>query len=279
MLKSINFWVVAISLAAIGWLAIDIVKHNLDWQKDVREELIITVQNMYSFNKEEKAKILDKVFERNQTYMFAIYVKCFLIVILLVAIPLFLRRLKKIEGFHIVKALGYSAILAAFVLSIKILFINRINTNDKIQFLSNAKAASIQELYNTNFKGKVVYVDFWGTTCGPCLEEFRNFTAPLKEKFKQREDISYLYIAQGNNFLWHNQVAKYKVEGAHLFVDEAQYEKLYRESISDSSEAITMPRYIILNKKGIVVEKNALRPSEKERLYDQLTQYLSATDN
>ena len=136
--------------------------------------------------------------------------------------------------------------MTCFVL-IKVLLVNSINTNSDVHILSlNPDETTFEKLYADHFKGKVVYVDFWGTTCGPCLAEFSNFTQPLKDKFKDRNDIGYLYVAQGNEYIWHEQIKKYNVTGYHLFAGGQQYEQLYKESTNDSM--ILMPHYLILDK-------------------------------
>ena len=84
MIKSRNFWIAATLIAVLPLLAIDIIQHYLDWQKDVRWELIDTVQNTYTLDRQQKASILDKVFERNQTLTFLIYIKSFCSLIFLV---------------------------------------------------------------------------------------------------------------------------------------------------------------------------------------------------
>lgn len=275
MIKSKYFWLAAIMTAIIPILAIDIIHHYLDWQKEVREELITVVQDLNSFSKPQKANILDKVFERNQTLTFLIYLKGFSILILLAFSFYFFRLYKKQQENKLLKSVIYTiAIIACFVLT-KVFLINRINTNEKIRFLTiNPNSSSLQQLYNDNFKGKLVYVDYWGTTCGPCLQEFRDFTKPLKDKFRQRDDIRYLYIAQGIEYLWHEQIKKYNIEGDHIFVDDIQYEKLYRNSTKDS--LVLMPHYLIIDKKGNIVESDARRPSDSDSLVLQLDKYLSA---
>jgi thiol-disulfide isomerase/thioredoxin len=274
MIKSRYFWLAAIAIAIIPILSIDIAQHYLDWQKEVREELIVLVQGLYSFNKQQKAKLLDKVFERNQTLMFLIYVKSFVILILLVFSFYFTKIYKRQESPKISKPFFYTLIFVACFTSIKIFLVNRINTNENIKFLTiNPNASSFQQLYNDNFKGKVLYVDFWGTTCGPCLQEFRDFTKPLKDKYRDRDNIRYLYIAQGNEYLWHEQIKKYKVEGSHVFVNEKQYDKLYKQSTNDST--VLMPHYLIIDKTGRIVEPNAKQPSDGDSLYFQLDKYLS----
>ena len=274
MIKSRYFWLAAIAIAIIPILSIDVAQHYLDWQKEVREELIVVVQNLYSFNKEQKASILDKVFERNQTLMFLIYVKSFVILILIVINFYFFRRYKRQESPKLLKPFFYTIIIVACFTLTKLFLINRINTDENIRFLTiNPTASSFQQLYNDNFKGKVLYVDFWGTTCGPCLQEFRDFTKPLKDKYRQRDDIKYLYIAQGSEYLWREQIKKYNVEGNHVLVDETQFEKLYKQSTNDST--VLMPHYLIIDKKGRVVEPNAKQPSDGDSLYLQLDKYLS----
>lgn len=232
------------------------------------------MQDVYPFNRQQKANILDKVFERNQTLMLLIYVKSFVILLLLTFTFYFFKRYRKQQSPRLLKPLFYTiAIVCCFTLT-KVLLINNINTNENIRFLTiTPGTSSFHQLYNDNFKGKVVYVDFWGTTCGPCLQEFRNFTKPLKDKYRQRDDIGYLYIAQGNKYLWHEQIKKYNVEGDHLFVNEIQYEKLYQQSTKDSF--VLMPHYLIIDKKGNIVELNAKRPSDSDSLYLQLDKYLA----
>lgn len=274
IIQSKNFWLGAILIAIVPLLAIDIMQHYLDWQKEVREELIVVVQNLYSFDRQQKAAILDKVLERNQTLMFLFYVKSASIILLLVSGFYFFKCYWKERKPKLLKPLFYTIILmACFTLS-KIFIVNRINTNENIKFLElDPGISSLQQLYNDNFRGEVVYVDFWGTTCGPCLQEFRDFTKPLKSRYKQRDDIEYLYISQGNEYLWQEQIRKYNIEGHHVFINETQYEKLYRQSTKDS--AILMPHYLIIDKRGSIAVRDAKRPSDKDSLYFELDKYLA----
>lgn len=274
MIKSRYFWIASIMVAVIPLFSIDIAQHHLDWQKEVREELITVVQNVYSFDTQQKATILDKVFERNQTLTFLIYIKCFSILVMLALCFYFFRIYKLQQRPNFLKPFLYNITLISCFILIKIFLVNRVNTNGNIQILTlSPETSSFQTLYNENFKGKVVYVDFWGTTCGPCLQEFRDFTKPLKDKYKLRRDISYLYVAQGNEYLWHEQIKKYNVEGTHLFVNQNQYESLYKQSTNDS--IVLMPHYLIIDKKGNIVERNAKQPSDRDSLYAQLDKYLT----
>jgi thiol-disulfide isomerase/thioredoxin len=273
MIRSRHFWIAAIMVAVIPLLCIDIIQHYLDWQKEVREELISVVQNLYPFDKQQKAAILDKVFERNRQLTFWIYIKSFMIIICLLLSFYLFRIYKRQQKPKFLKPLLFTvALLCCFMLT-KIFLFNRLNTNNNIQILALPPGdSSFKKVYDEHFKGKVVYVDFWGTTCGPCLQEFRNFTKPLKEKFRDRNDLSYLYVAQGNEYMWHEQIKKYDVTGSHLFITPQQYEELYKRSTNDST--ILMPHYLIIDRRGNIVERNAWQPSDRDSLYKQLNKYL-----
>lgn len=46
----------------------------------------------------------------------------------------------------------------------------------------------------SSLKGNVVYIDVWATWCGPCIKQFPN-SRSLKEKFKEAEDVKWVYIS------------------------------------------------------------------------------------
>ena len=103
----------------------------------------------------------------------------------------------------------------------------------------------------------------------------QGFYTAAKDRYRYRHDIAYLYVAQGNRYLWKAQIERYKVEGFHVFVNENQYEKLYRHATSDSTGSILMPRYLIIGKTGNIVETNAAQPDTRSVLYNQLDKYLA----
>lgn len=272
MIKSKHFWIAAIIIALIPLLVIDIAQHYVDWQKEVREELINVVQT-YSLDRAEKADLLDRVFSRNETLTFLFYTKCFSILVLLLLSFHFFRSYYRNQKPNLFKSFFFTITLIVCFISVKLFLFNKVIINEKIKFLTfSDEDSTFNTLYNENFKGKVVYVDFWGTTCGPCLDEFRNFTKPLKDKYKNRNDINYLYVGQGNRYLWREQIKKYKIEGHHIFLNSSQYNKLYIQSAKDS--LVLMPRYLIIDKKGNITETNAKRPSNKDSLHSQIDKYL-----
>lgn len=274
-MKSKFFWFGAILLAIIPVLAIDITLHSLQWQKDVRGQIITVTQNVYPLDRQQKAAALDRVFEINKTILTLVSIKGLAILICLVLGIYFLRRYHQtVKSKLWLTIAGCVCLLICSVVGK--LFFPDLRHDNKVKYLTLApNDYTLSNLYNKNFKGKVVYVDFWGTTCGSCLVEFRDYTPYLKDRYVMRDDMVYLYISIGNRYMWKQQIEEYNVKGYHVFVDDEQYAKLYRQSVNDAHAQIVMPRYLIIDKSGKIVIPDAPRPSGKSKLYVQIDKYLT----
>jgi thiol-disulfide isomerase/thioredoxin len=265
----------AILLACIPILILDISLHYMSWQKEVREQLIYAVQNVYNFSKEQKAEILDKAFENNKVLTWLIAIKSVLCLAFLFVGIYLLRLYVKKEKPPVFKPVITGISLGIAFLAIKFLWTLEMNNAPGARFLTiNANETSFQSIVSNNFKGKVVYADFWGTTCGPCLAEFANFTHPLKAKYKSNNNIAYLYISRGNRYIWKQQIEKYQVDGYHLFLEDKEYDNLYHNALNNDTATVLMPHYLIVDKGGKVAIKDAKSPSDRDLLFAQLNKYL-----
>jgi len=277
MIKSKYFWLGTILLALAAMVLMDIPKHYMDWTREVHDRTIETVFNQYHLSEKEKGPVIQEILDSNKTLMANMYLKGFAgAAFIFLSIYFFVQYRK--QGFTTFwKPFGVAAFLLACSIGLKAYSWYSFTGSDKIKLLAHSPMdTSLINIYNANFKGKVVYVDFWGTTCGPCLNEFRTFTKPLKAKYHDRQDLAYLYICGGHEMVWRQQLQKFDVAGMHLFLGEPAYSKLFSKSIRGSKDTlIAMPRYLIIDKHGKIVETDAPRPSDKDSISAKLDKYLA----
>ncbi len=112
----------------------------------------------------------------------------------------------------------------------------------------------IDEILSKN-KGKVIYIDFWATWCGPCKAEMPN-SKKLKKKL-EGEDIVFVYIClNSEERQWKLNLSQMQLDGTHYFCNKEQ-----SKSIRESFEIKGIPHYMLINKNGHIFEAGSyLRP-------------------
>lgn len=128
--------------------------------------------------------------------------------------------------------------------------------------LTNMKG---EEITLDKFKGKVVYIDFWASWCGPCRKQFP-FAKELKNKLskKQKKKVEFLYISIDNGEkVWKNAIEKMEIEGYHVLSPGG-----WQSKVCQYFNIRSIPRYMLLDKKGRIAEANAKRPGQEGILED-----------
>ncbi len=113
----------------------------------------------------------------------------------------------------------------------------------------------------SDFKGKVVYIDFWATWCGPCIAEMPH-SKKLKEKFAGNDSIVFMYISVDNEDNidgWKSTVKKKGMTGVQLISREGNEER-----VAERYGISFIPTFVLIDKNGRIAYPNAPAPSAPE---------------
>ena len=127
--------------------------------------------------------------------------------------------------------------------------------------LKNLKGEELkwQDVIN-KYKGKVIYVDLWASWCAPCRAEMPE-AKQLRESYKDK-DVVFVYLAVSDKEQnWHQAVKDCQTDylGDNYFVLNTSTAELLKEIKFN-----TIPRLLLYDKDGKLVDADALRPSSKQ---------------
>ena len=121
----------------------------------------------------------------------------------------------------------------------------------------------------SDFRGKVVYLDFWGSWCAPCMRELQEFAPGLRQK-SDRQDVVFLYVSVGDSEAkWLKTLADERFtsfNSVHLRATDSELTKLYDVS--------AFPSYFIIGRNGDIIQSHAPRPSDTDTIRKALDEAL-----
>lgn len=115
-----------------------------------------------------------------------------------------------------------------------------------------------------DYAGKWVYIDIWATWCGPCRREIPHLRK-LEEKYKD-SPIEFVSISTDNDRdAWTATVKNQNMQGEQLRFDG-------NDTFMDSYKVTGIPRFILLDPEGRIVNSDMTRPSDPAtvRILDNL---------
>nr|WP_299381258.1 TlpA disulfide reductase family protein [Allomuricauda sp.] len=119
----------------------------------------------------------------------------------------------------------------------------------------------------TDFKGKYVYVDIWATWCGPCKMEIPHLKK-VEEAYHEK-NIAFVSISvdkEKQRKSWEKMVEEKSLGGVQLFAD-----KSFKSDFIKKYQVQGIPRFILIDPNGNIVDSNAPRPSYR-LAFDEMLQ-------
>lgn len=122
----------------------------------------------------------------------------------------------------------------------------------------------------SELRGKVVYLDFWGTWCKPCMGEMPASLA-LRQRFTGR-DVVFVYLSAGDKTdKWQRVLQEQHLTGpgsVHLRIGPED------EVLLQTYQVSSFPTYWIIGRDGSIVQPNAPRPSQETEVVAALEKAL-----
>ncbi len=144
--------------------------------------------------------------------------------------------------------------------------------------IASGKTAPIFSLRDNNneqinledLKGKYVYINLWTTWSEPSKDELPY----LQEFIKDYSDaITFINLSvdyQRERTAWKQYINKQKLKGIHVIADND-----WQSEVVKAYNIVKIPRAILIDKEGTIVDAYAPKPSQKGqliKLFDSLTE-------
>jgi thiol-disulfide isomerase/thioredoxin len=121
-----------------------------------------------------------------------------------------------------------------------------------------------------DFAGKVIFIDVWATWCGPCKGQFP-FLKEIEEEYSDNDNIVFVAISldrENDRQKWLNTIKKENLKGIHLLDDKGK-------SFGKKYDVMSIPRFMLINKKGEWIEVRCPLPEAKKELKKYLDEALN----
>ncbi|MFD1770443.1 TlpA family protein disulfide reductase [Sphingobacterium suaedae] len=128
-------------------------------------------------------------------------------------------------------------------------------SKNKLEQVKIDQNLSLSTILN-KYKGKIIYIDFWASWCGPCKMEMPN-AAALKKRLNS-PDVVFLYLGyQDSQVNWLKAKDVLQIEGEHYL--------LTGDMVKEANTVfgiVGIPHYAIIDRDGRIVDKQAKRPND-----------------
>lgn len=108
-----------------------------------------------------------------------------------------------------------------------------------------------------DLKGKYVYIDIWATWCVPCKKEIPYLKAIEKQYHGKNIEFVSISIDRPKDYdTWRKMVEKDSLTGIQLYAKDKEFQNAYKANY--------IPRFILIDPEGNIVNANAPNPSDEK---------------
>lgn len=128
------------------------------------------------------------------------------------------------------------------------------------------------EVTLADLRGKVLYIDVWATWCGPCMGEVPHL-AQLEEDM-HGQDVEFVKVSiDAKHEEWLEMITAMEMGGTQLIGEDA-----WESEICEMYKIGGIPRFILIDKEGKIVDANAPRPSSGDEIRNLIEEALYGDD-
>ncbi len=130
----------------------------------------------------------------------------------------------------------------------------------------NFESSTGKKVRLSSLRGKVVYIDVWATWCGECRKEF--FHLKKVEALYRHSNVAFVGLSlDKDEDKWRKMVKQSQLKGVQVIADKA-----WASDFVLAYQFGTIPHFILIDKRGYVVNADAPRPSNPNlmKLLDKL---------
>ena len=114
----------------------------------------------------------------------------------------------------------------------------------------------------SQFKGKVVLLDFWASWCSPCIADL-GILRKIKERVATQPVVFLNISLDANEAAWKQAIAKHEIKGVHV----------RSEQVAQAYNVSGIPRYYLVDPQGLIVE-DRLRLFDTDEVVEKINKHL-----